>query len=668
MPTDDRPLAGRVFAGRYQLARDLRAGATGGTFIATDLEAERQVAVVVLPPTVAKEPRLLVAFRTRANQVAGVDHLNLATVLDWGIDEQAGLELPYVVHEHLGGGSLREMLDRGRLLSPSQALTVGLDASRALDVLHRRGLHHGSVSPKHLVFGTDRRVRLTDPVGSGILADEAWRRPDRVDLERARYAAPEQLADGGTGASADVYALALVLVEAVTGVVPFDADSVTSAASLRSGSLLPVSADLGPLAAVLERAGRPDAAERSTAAEFGAALVQVAQRLPRPAPIPLVGTGLAPGSGGITRPAGDWPAPDTAPDTGTDVVRPPLYDLAADPDEPTDRITSPPTAEQESVPAAARRRVLRRRAGRGFAWLGAAGALVAAAVLGVVAFQALSTKSHPVPELVGRPADEVANLVAEFAWDVTVEEERSDEQEAGRVVRTVPAAGEKLDEGSLLLVVVSVGPTLSELPEIDGRTVADAENLLESRGLVLVVAGLRFDELAPEGSIISWEVSDDPTAVAGAEVVKGTRVNVLVSQGPEPRTMPEIVGAEPAEALEGLEALGLVAVEYPPLFSDDVAEGLVVAQDPEPGATLERGSEVRYSISKGVDLVTMPPLAALDHDGVVAALEDAGLAVGRVTGDRSLSLLGVSVDGSAVRAGDRLRRDTPVDLVYAFPP
>jgi serine/threonine-protein kinase len=236
------------------------------------------------------------------------------------------------------------------------------------------------------------------------------------------------------------------------------------------------------------------------------------------------------------------------------------------------------------------------------------------------------------------------------------------------VIRTEPGEGEQLDEGGTLLVVVSLGPTLSPLPDLDGLPVDVAEQRLNEAGFRMVVAGLRFDEVVPEGSVISWTVPDDPALAAGDEVVKGTVVSVLVSQGAEPRTVPDLIGRDPAEVIPELEALGLVPVQFPEDFSDDIPAGLILAQFPNAGERLERGAEVRYALSKGPDVVPVPPLAGLDHAGVIRAIESAGLTVGEVTGDTSLVLLGVSVDGSPVRAGDLIKRGTPVDLVYAFAP
>ncbi len=99
---------------------------------------------------------------------AALDEPHLAKILDWGSDRWNQHEARFVTVEQLAGGSLRDVLDRGRTLSPSQTLSVGLDVLRALDVVHRAGLVHGDVRPSTIVFGADGVPRLID-VGLGQL-------------------------------------------------------------------------------------------------------------------------------------------------------------------------------------------------------------------------------------------------------------------------------------------------------------------------------------------------------------------------------------------------------------------------------------------------------------------------------------------------------------------
>ena len=132
------------------------------------------------------------------------------------------------------------MLDRDRLLTPSQALLVGLEAARGLDYAHRRGFVHRDIKPANLLFDDDAGLRIADFGLARALAEAAWTEPAGVVLGTARYASPEQARGLAVDGKSDVYSLALVLVEAVTGQVPFAADTTVATLMNRIDKLLPV--------------------------------------------------------------------------------------------------------------------------------------------------------------------------------------------------------------------------------------------------------------------------------------------------------------------------------------------------------------------------------------------------------------------------------------------
>src|SRR4249920_847049 len=201
---------GRVLGGRYRLVAAVGTGASATVYQADDVQLRRRVAVKVLHPSLAEDPVFLRRFQSEAQAAAGLSHPNIMAVFDWGTDER----VPYLVSEYLGGGSVRAMLDRGRLLSPSQALLVGLETSRGLDYAHRRGLVHRDIKPANLLFGEDRRLRIADFGLARALAEAAWTEPQGAVLGTARYASPEQAKGERLTGKADVYALALVMIEA----------------------------------------------------------------------------------------------------------------------------------------------------------------------------------------------------------------------------------------------------------------------------------------------------------------------------------------------------------------------------------------------------------------------------------------------------------------------
>ena len=127
---------GRLLGGRYRLVAPIGTGASAHVYLADDVKLRRRVAVKVLHPALADDESFLRRFRAEAVSVAALRHPNIMNVYDHGEDDDG----PFLVLEYLGGGSVRDMLDAGHRLSPSQALMVGLEAARGLEYAHRRGL------------------------------------------------------------------------------------------------------------------------------------------------------------------------------------------------------------------------------------------------------------------------------------------------------------------------------------------------------------------------------------------------------------------------------------------------------------------------------------------------------------------------------------------------
>ena len=143
---------GRVLGGRYRLLAPIGTGASAHVFLAEDVSLRRRVAVKVLHPALADDEGFVRRFQAEARASAALSHPNVMAVFDWGDDG----ETLYLVCEHLGGGSLRAVLDRGHRLTPSQGVLVGLEAARGLDYAHRRGLVHRDVKPANLLFEIGR--------------------------------------------------------------------------------------------------------------------------------------------------------------------------------------------------------------------------------------------------------------------------------------------------------------------------------------------------------------------------------------------------------------------------------------------------------------------------------------------------------------------------------
>jgi len=634
---------GRVLGGRYRLLAPLGAGASAQVYLADDVRLRRRVAVKVLHAALADDEAFLRRFRAEAQAAAALNHPHILAVYDWSGDA----DTPFLVTEYLSGGSLRSMLDTGHRLSLSQALVVGLEAVRALDHAHRQGFVHRDIKPANLLLGDDARLRIADFGLARAIAEAAWTEPQGAVLGTARYASPEQARGEPVDGRSDVYSLALVLVESVTGVVPFAADTTIGTLMARIDRPLDVPDELGVLQPLLTQAGALDPAQRLDAAALGRSLVAAAGDLPRPAPLPLTGGSgaAAPSDPGERRDPTLLPgsqatvAGDAAGGAGAPTVIEPRAPGGRAPNGsasdrtgvlplPPPGAGGPPGRGPGSgdalpmPPLAAGARPNRR-------WLVTALAVAAALVagaLGAVLFQRSSVPSHTVPQaLIGAQRGDIARFVGDYSWRIDEQEVRQDDSEPGEIVDTEPEPGTELREGGTLVVKVSVGRPLVDVPQdLAGLTREDAEA-----------------RLAEPGTELTVEVADEPSDDVDAGVVirlgddvpaqlpKGSAVTLVVSSGLEEPTIPDVRGMTFDEAREALEALDLEVDQQP--VPGRRGDERVLGTDPDIGDTVERGSRVTVFVAGG-EGVEVPDVVGDDLDEAREELEDEGLEVGSVLG------------------------------------
>lgn len=242
--------------GVYELLEELGAGSSGTVYRARDTRLGREVAVKVLPPSAARDERILRRFEREARAASALDHPNVLIVHDVGVTG----DRPYLVTELLSGDTLRVRLREGAL-PWRKAVDLALQLCAGLAAAHERGILHLDLKPDNLFVTAEGRLKILD-FGLARLREGAWeaaldptRTLDRTQaLGTLGYASPEQLREGPVDHRADVFAAGAILYEMLGGRRAFGPGSP---AELASATLKEEPPPLAvPVPAPLERIAR----------------------------------------------------------------------------------------------------------------------------------------------------------------------------------------------------------------------------------------------------------------------------------------------------------------------------------------------------------------------------------------------------------------------------
>ncbi|HYO85198.1 MAG TPA: Stk1 family PASTA domain-containing Ser/Thr kinase [Dermatophilaceae bacterium] len=581
-------LAGRVVDGRYRVAALIAHGGMGSVYQAVDLRLEREVAVKVMRPDLARDPEFVRRFQREARSAARLAHPNVVGVYDQGEDGA----LVFLVMELVNGPTLRRRLTQHGAMSPGQALGVLRGVLSALAAAHTAGIVHRDVKPENVLITPDGAVKVADfGLARAVSATTATGMTGAV-LGTAAYLAPEQFERGVADARSDVYATGLLLSEMLTGRKAVDGDEPMQVAYQHVHGTIPLPSERvsglpSQLDALVEWATRRDPEQRPTdAAQFLAAVEKVGAEL---------------------TPDQLDHRPDRTEDTAqlataTRVVplspRPAAARLSTTSDEPPAGLG----------PARRSRRV----------WAAVVALLLIAS--GASGYQLFGPPAaRTVPDVAGQAEAVAVRWLQDRQLDATPDGVFSETVAAGQAISTEPSAGSQARRGSTVRLLVSNGPERYAVPDVVGQDPAAASASITAARLSVAGTLPAFHDKLPAGSV----TGTDPAV--GSRVRPGTRVTLLVSQGP-PVNLENWVGRPLGElkaALSGTAVTVLVTTEE---FHPDIDKGSVVRQDPGPGM-VTRGSRLSVVLSKGPDLVEVPSVRGLSEDEARGALSAAGFQV-----------------------------------------
>src|ERR1700753_3584949 len=210
--------------GRYRVGRRVGTGGMADVFLAEDEQLGRKVALKLLYQRFAEDPGFVERFRREAQSAAGLQPPNFVSV-------SARVSFDgtyYIAREYLPGRSLKQLIRDEAPLDPIRAIDIAIQILRAARFAHRRGIIHRDLKPHNVIVDDSGHAKVTD---FGIARAGASDMTETGSIMgTAQYLSPEQAQGHAVSAGSDLYSVAVVLYEMLTGRVPFDGESAVTIA------------------------------------------------------------------------------------------------------------------------------------------------------------------------------------------------------------------------------------------------------------------------------------------------------------------------------------------------------------------------------------------------------------------------------------------------------
>jgi CheY-like chemotaxis protein len=219
---DDHLGTGQMFAGRYLIETVLGRGGMGTVYKAKDTELGEVLAIKTLRPELVADDDSRERFKDEIRLTRRITHRNVVRTHDFG--ETHGLW--YITMEYVEGLTVRELLDSRGTLAVEPALAIGTQLAESLSVAHAIGVIHRDIKPQNLLLDADGVLKVMD-FGVARLAESTARHTQAgMIVGTPAYMSPEQLMGENVDARSDLYAVGVVLFEALTGRLPLDGPNV----------------------------------------------------------------------------------------------------------------------------------------------------------------------------------------------------------------------------------------------------------------------------------------------------------------------------------------------------------------------------------------------------------------------------------------------------------
>ncbi|MEI7561785.1 MAG: Stk1 family PASTA domain-containing Ser/Thr kinase [Actinomycetes bacterium] len=620
-------LTGELIDNRYLLQRILASGGMATIYAGLDTRLDRPVAVKIMHPHLANDEAFVSRFIKEAKATAALSHPNIVSIQDQGWNE-GGAPAVFIVMELVEGSTLRDFLNEQGALSTEQLFQFLNPVASALSAAHRIGIIHRDIKPENILIAKDGRVKVADfGLAAGSIIGQTLTAESSVVLGSVSYLSPEQVQRGIADARSDIYALGIVMFEMLAGKKPYDGETPIQIAYKHVNERIPnlrtINEDIPEaIADIVFAATSPNPDQRPKDAEellnklrsIQAQIDPKRRQLSLELDIPPAAISVA----------------KSKKSRGKVKVASAFEGLK----EKTSQVIAP---KEDSV--ATKRRKTSKRVKRNRA-------IALVALIGIIygVYAILGAGRITVPSLAGMTQKEASATLKELGLKSEIGEEVfSEDIPVGKVISSTPGGGGKVGKAGLVKLNISKGKERIVIPSLVGLTPDVAIQKLSDLGLKAGDTTEIFSALAEKGFVVGTDPKD------ASEVKRNSIVNILVSKGVEQVSLISYAGKGGEEALSELTDAGFdVSPAYK--FSDTILPGLVISQDPDSAAQINKGSKVVLNISKGPEFVYIPNVISKSANQATLDLENKGLRV--VVKGKGTKVVSISPkQGSKVKAG-----------------
>ena len=556
-----------ILDSRYEIIKEIGVGGMAKVYKAKDKLLGRYVAIKILKDQYAEDEEFSKKFNNEAQSAARLSHINIVNVYDIGKDMLNGKLIQYIVMEYVEGETLKDLIDRERVLENHDIIDYSTQIAQALKSAHDSGIVHRDIKPQNILIDKYGLCKVTD-FGIARVSSNATITYTSSILGTVHYISPEQAKGKIVDLKSDLYSLGAVMYEMATGKVPFDADNSVGIAVMHIQDDPIPPREINPnlskhLNYIIMKLLKKDPTERfQNATELIEALDDES---------------LVKGESSFE-------------DTARIPIVVPKKEIYKEPIE-EEKEAVYVSAGEGKVHKEKKKKPIKIRPL----------AILAFILVAAVYFFSSRNKSDEieVPTVVNLTEEQAVSQLEKRGFRANISRyAESDEYEKGKVMSQDPEASTRSKKGTIVNLVISSGREVV-VPVLKNMNLSQAEETLKDLGLKIGTTSTDYSNTVEKDLVIRQE----PTA--GSSVQSGSEVNLVISVGKEDSTeiikVGKYIGMSEQDAIATARNNGLRVRNVDYQYSSNTEKGLVMNQSISAETEVTENSAIDFVISLGAE-------------------------------------------------------------------